>query len=170
MPIAWGAQPPRKMAKGRIRLLAVKNSTPKLLVAVLGPLLGTMTHFVEGRSVLCEGHTCQHCPRKKTWKGFMPVAVAQWQPPGMPAKGIWEWVLVVGAETGADAVKWKRGQVYWITRPGRKHNGELIAERCEAEEGKPLPDTFNVIPYVLRATGQEHYMEEAIRLHVGNAQ
>lgn len=155
MPVAWGMSPPPRLVKAAIRLLCPKPDQ-RFTCAVLGGCLGVQTHWTGTRTVICEGHECGHHEKPMTWKGFVPVWVDGWAPPGFKKKGGFEWVLVIGEELGEDAVQWKRGEQYEVFRVGNKHNGPLHAQKLNREPPANLPEAFDVCPYVLRATNQQH--------------
>jgi hypothetical protein len=163
MPMQWGAPPPHKLYKGSIHLLCIRYGQ-SVDVAILGPMMGLETHWVGSRTMPCFGVDCKHCDYPKTWKGFSPVLAANLSWNG-PAKGRFEWVLVVTEEIGEEFARFQRGEVVTVARPGRKKNGPL---RCSLKAGqKPLvdlPDTFDVRPYVVRACGFSQSASARLRL------
>lgn len=152
MAILWGVPPPAKLLRASINLLCVKASQ-EAVVCVLGPLVGVQTHWVGNRSIPCQGALeCRVHEKPIEWKGFVPVVCHQWQLNGQTRNNA-QWVLVVSAELGIDASAWLRGQIYRVMRPGRQSNGPMLAARVDQVWASPLPESFNVIPYVLRAAG-----------------
>lgn len=152
MAMVWGVPPPVKFLRASINLLCVRAGQ-EAIISPLGPLVGVMTHWDGCRSIPCQG--ALECPvhgKPLEWKGYLPVVADAWSLNGQLRKCA-QWVLVVSPELGTDAAAWLRGQVYRVMRPGKKSNGPMMASRLEKVWSSPLPDTFNVIPYVLRAAG-----------------
>lgn len=153
MGIAWGAEPPRKKLDASIRLLCV-HARETIIVAILGPLEGLQTHWVDGKTMACLGS--QDCPwhdRPQTWKGY--VAVLQlYDDKGKglrraPAPA----VLVCSEEIGWTMKQTCRGEVMRVSRGGSKNNGPMRAEKSDLVLSGRLPEAFNVRPYVGRAMG-----------------
>lgn len=152
MAILWGAPPPRKLCQAHIRLLCL-TANQEVQACVLGPCVGVQTHWCEGRTRPCVGEEkCQFHDMPRTWKGFVPVICDGWSPHGK-SRGVWTWVLVVTEEIGEAAVAWERGTLIRVMRPGSKSNGPLTFQVLATGKGDKLPPTFDVIPYVLRASG-----------------
>lgn len=153
MPVAWGMPPGKRLQKSFIRLLCPRVGQ-KVQICVLGPVMGVQTHWTEKGTKLCNGHECIWHDTPQTWKGYMPVLAHNWCPPGHYVNGSFEWVLVLGEETGDEAQAWKRGDCFVIDRPGKKHNAPLRATPVTVPIKGDLREAFDVIPYVQRATGQ----------------
>jgi len=152
MAILWGVSPPVKRCKGSIRMLCIKSGQTFDLV-VLGPCVGLQTHWVTNRTVPCLGsQACPNHDQPLTWKGYVPVLVSNWSPEGKQ-QGNHLWVLVVTEEIGTEAMTWCRGQAMTVSRPGKKSNSPLVSRSRSLAAALDLPESFDVKPYVLRASG-----------------
>ena len=163
MPIVWGVAPPRRLAKSWIRLLVVKagQSVP---VRLLGPSLGIMTHWCNGRSIACLGsEDCQVHGLSQEWKGFAPAAT--WVARGANTPAYWrETVLVISAGIAADVDACSRGSLLEISRPGKKHNGPMRMMLAAKQPTDDPPEPFDVRPYVIRAMQLDPILACKLRL------
>lgn len=152
MSIAWNVAPPRFRYKRSIRLLCVKAGEEFKMV-VLGPQVGLQTHWTGTKTVpCCDVHECQFHDCPQTWKGYLPVAVENWSIGGK-APGVFPWVLVTTEEIGEEVSSLTRGQGLWVSRPGRNSKGPLCARILGKVKEEGLMPTFDVRPYILRASG-----------------
>lgn len=126
----------------------------EMRVAVLGPLVGLQTHWVNKRTIPCMGvQECRVHHEPLTWKGFLPVLASGWTWRGkVPGEHLG--VLVVTEEIGQDVAALARGLVITVKRRSLKHNSPLSMLVNGPYKGQlDLPPSFDVKPYVLRATG-----------------
>lgn len=154
MAILWGVPPPPKRCRSEIGLLVVPPGE-KRLCCVLGPLVGLQTHWVNKRTIPCDGsEKCQVHDYPITWKGFVPVSCANYTWRG-PLTGEHPGVLVVTEEIGEFAAAWLRGWIVEVSRRGHAKNSPLSAIKMERTVKPELvAECFDVKPYVLRACGQ----------------
>lgn len=123
-------------------------------VAILGPLVGLQTHWVNCRTIPCTGaEECRVHHEPITWKGFLPVYANGWTWRGKQ-QGWHLGVLVVTEEIGESVAALPRGSGITVKRRGSKHNSPLCFTVHGAWKGDvDLPPAFDVKPYILRATG-----------------
>lgn len=152
MPILWGVPPPPRLPRSWIRLVAPQEGG-KVLVARIGPLVGLMTHWVKPKTVACTGSAdCPVHDAPQTWKGFGPCVTAT----GNVVDGKCSWREAVAVITEGLAEEWATlplGSPVFLSRRGSKKNAPLIMEPAKLARIDPLPPSFDVKPYVLRAMG-----------------
>lgn len=153
MPIEYGVPPPKRGMGSDVGLLCPKPGD-EMRLAVLGPLVGIQTHWVNGRTIPCTGEQeCRVHHEPLTWKGFLPVLADGWTWRGK-APGLHLGVLVVTTEIGESAAAWPRGSCHTVRRRGSKRNSPLcFVTQADWQGAVDLPPTFDVKPFVLRATG-----------------
>ena len=153
MAIVFGVAPPKKPLGGDVGMLCPKPGDP-IKVAVLGPMTGIQTHWVNHRTIPCTGaQECRVHHEPMTWKGFLPVLAEGWTWRGK-TPGQHLGVLVVTEEIGELAAAWHRGLVVTIRRRSGKNNSPLAFDLHGDWKGPiDLPASFDVKPYILRATG-----------------
>jgi hypothetical protein len=107
---------------------------------------GLYTHWIKGRSELCDGSKCgADCKKfRKVWKGY--AAIDYW----LESKKLWiAAVLEITEAMDLDLKElWKRGQV-WLLRRGHRVKGKhppRSATLIEEVELSTLPHEFDIIP------------------------
>lgn len=152
MPVVFGVKAPRKATMADVRLLAVRQGET-FEVFVLGPLVGLQTHWNGKKSVPCLGaEDCRFHDCPFTWKGYQPVAVPGWSIQGKKP-GVHLWVLVASEEVGHILEGSNRGDRFCVSRRSGPCNAPMRVEFKGREKPELLPQTFDVKPYVLRASG-----------------
>lgn len=150
MPVLWGVAPPPKLPRSWIRLVA-PPAGGRLVLARLGPIVGVMTHWVHPRTLACSGEeSCPHHDSPQTWKGFMPCVV----PNTAVVNGRCTWreaVAVITEGVAEDVETLPLGFPFFLNRSGSKKNAPLTVEQTRFPKIEPVPASFDVKPYVLRA-------------------
>lgn len=152
MALAVYVKAPPRLPMSYIRLLVVKP-TERFTVARLGPVMGMHTHWTGEKTVACgaEGQ-CQNCTLPKTWKGYVPaIGATAVDGNGRPA---WKRCVLVVTPEITDAVDaYPVGQPFIICRPGRNKRSPMEVADTTTKGLENVPDSFFVLPYVLRAMG-----------------
>jgi len=153
MHLDFNARPPKKTCSSSIGLLAPQPGEERECV-LLGPMCGLETHWVSGRTIPCLGESeCRVHHEPVTWKGFAPVLCKNWTWRGK-SPGDHLGVLVVTEEIGVDVDVLARGSIFTVRRNGPKRNSPLsLIVKGTWNLEVDLPASFDVKPYVLRATG-----------------
>jgi len=154
MAILWDAPPPpRKGLDASIRLLCVRSGDG-VLVAILGPLVGLKTHWIDEKTVACQGaEGCPYHDKPQTWKGYVAVLQIFDKGAGKLARAPAPSVLTCSEEIGWTMKSTLRGDVYFVARLGKKNNAPMRAEKRDLAIPGQLPASFDVKPYVARAMG-----------------
>jgi hypothetical protein len=165
MPIVWGVAPPPRLPRSFIRLLVVRAGE-SVILARLGPVVGLLTHWAAPRTIACVGaETCpvHHLPL--TWKGYVPCVAAI----GKAGNGGPAWKLAVGVVTPEVAKEMDAcsvGSPLSLRRAGKRANAPLTIEGTKMPGPAPIPESFDVRPYVLRAMG---YPQDFSGLRIASA-
>lgn len=163
MAILWGVPPPPRLPRAWIRLIA-PESGKRLLVARIGPLVGVMTHWVKPRTMVCTGAgSCPHHHEPQTWKGFSACVVQS----GVVTNGRGTWREAVAVISEGIAEEWQAlslGCPVYLKRVPGKNNGALALDPAKLAKIEPLPDPFNVVPYVCRAMGWPEDFSGGLRI------
>lgn len=152
--IVWGVPPPAFSTIPGVGLICLK-APDSVTCAVLGPVVGVMTHFVNGRTVPCTGS--KHCEvhyLEQEWKGYLPCFALNRTWKGVRS-GHWASILVVSKGIGVGVAACPRGSLITVSRTGGKPNDPLSLEiKGEWKSDIPLPESFDVKPYVERAVSK----------------
>lgn len=150
MPILWSTTPPPRPLRSDIGLIAV-DAGETVLARLLGPAWWVSCHWVEPHSILCKGaEECKVHSYPVTVKGFIAVQSANRNWRGV-TKGLFLSVLCLTPEIGEDVVACKIGDCVSVSRaPGTSKN-PLSLLRSKKQSTEPLPEGFDVRPFVERA-------------------
>jgi len=151
MGILWGVKAPKSPCKAGVGIVTLRAGETVSGV-VLGPVIGVMSHFANGRSAPCVGaESCAFHGLDLRWQGFMPFWASNRDWKGKKA-GAFLTVLMLTKAVGEEAELLSRGTVIRVSRGASKANDPLTLTSKGLYKGDcPLPEGFDVKPYVLRA-------------------
>jgi len=149
--ILWGVRAPKSPCKPGVGIVSVKAGETVEGV-ILAPVVGVMCHFANGRSAPCVGaQSCTCHGLELRWMGFVAFWSNNRDWKGKRA-GRFVSVLAVTKAIGETMETASRGTVVAVSRGGSKANDPLSVElRGQYSGPVPLPEEFDVKPYVLRA-------------------
>jgi len=163
MGILWGVSAPKSACKSGVGIVTVRAGET-LSGVILGPVVGVMTHFSNGRSAPCVGaQNCTFHQLELRWQGFLPFWASNRDWRGKRS-GVFPCVLLVTKAIGEDIEQCSRGTVIEVSRGASKVNDPLsLIVKGQYKGELPLPDGFDVKPYVLRAAAGS--TQRILRVH-----
>lgn len=144
--IAWEMAPEPDSSRG-IRVVTIKPGC-KQIFRLIDSIVGVWLHWVDNRKRPCAGESCPHCelyvPRR--WYGYAPAL--QEIPGKAPAKVVVE--ITENINFQLDGLE-QKGLVIFLSRSSKF--SPLRLEIPKNQSDKPLPESFDVRPILLKMWG-----------------